>query len=215
MQCRDMLRNGVHKNRTFLVVDNVTDSTSNIQQAMFFLRVGYCPGSILIVTARSLDQLKGLRIDELSCMEMPELEEVEAQYLFLYHANLCVNEANDKIIKQYVKQCEFRKGDDCGYHYHPLALQVLGVHIGFNFNEGIMANVYEVATFNHSQQTKHPIFQILRKSFDYLSTEDKLLFMDVALFYPRGHWRKGNYLFEWLSRVHQTSVDDVKWRVRL
>ena len=72
-------------------------------------------------------------------------------------------------------------------------------------------------TFNQLQEREHPIFSILRRSFDTLKPEDQLLFMDVALFYPEEE--NGVYwscnVFEWLSMVHGVSMDAIMRRVRL
>jgi len=115
--------------KVFLTIDNVSSATS--KQALTLLRAKYGPGSVLLVTARSVNELMSLGIDARECMEMPELELEEARSLFLYHV-ACVppsysrNKDDFDLISSCVQQCHFKKGDGISYHYHPLALQVLG-----------------------------------------------------------------------------------------
>ncbi|XP_073390626.1 uncharacterized protein [Physcomitrium patens] len=214
---RDMRNLGV-----FLTIDNVSGTT--MEQALTLLKAGYGPGSVLLVTARSLDQLKSLRIDTNECLEMPELEIDEAKSLFLYHA-ACVpatrNEADEELILFCVRRCCFRKGCGISYHYHPLALQVLGEQLGRvgYVPERWWALLNEIDLFNPFREPKHPVFSILRKSFDALTAQDQLLFMDAALFVPYSvggydfDWGYKWSVFEWLGMVHGISVDTVKKRL--
>lgn len=75
------------KKPKFLALDNVKDNLKSIEAAQRFLKACYGSGSVVFVTARSLDVLKKLNLDESQCLEIPELEEGEARSLFLHSAN--------------------------------------------------------------------------------------------------------------------------------
>ncbi|KAG0621673.1 hypothetical protein M758_3G039500 [Ceratodon purpureus] len=210
---RDMTNIGV-----FLAIDNASGATS--KQALTLLRAKYGPGSVVLVTARSIDVLKSLRINESECIAMPELEIDEAKALFLYHA-ACIpnthNEADEELISSCVQRCCFRKGGGISYHYHPLALQALGEQLGrVGYVPGKWwALLNEIDFFNPFREPEHPVFSILRKSFDALNAQDQLLFMDAALFVP---YSIGGYddfygykwnVFEWFGMVHGISMNTV------
>lgn len=103
------------------------------------------------------------------------------------------------------------------HHYHPLALEVLGREFGQiarSLWNRQLRNIDE-DIFNQTRGNIHPIFSILRKSFDTLSQEDQLLFMDVALFLHHPV-ESGCNVFEWLRVVHNIpNVDNVKTRVSI
>ena len=215
MQCFNLLKRDLHKRRVFLAIDNVYNEKT-IEQAKLYLKTRYEPGSIMIVTARSLGLLQNLKIDEKNCIEMPELEEDEAKHLFLYHASP-ETEVDEEFVLRCVERCYFGKGDGKSYHYHPLALKVLGTQVGYE-SEPWNLQFDEMDIFNQLREKNHPIFSILRKSFDTLLLEDQLLFMDAALFCPERsfflrEWVPIN-IFDWLSMMHGLSVDVVKKRVR-
>ena len=223
MQCEDLLKREMQKQAVFLAIDNVTDNIKSIEQAKIFLSASFNNGSIVIVTTRSLEVLKlhHLDIDESNCLEMPELQKDEAKSLFMENA-ICDYETrmevDDEIIDSCLKRCYFKKGDRKSYHYHPLALKVLGIQLGCSKYDrkkwGIMLE--ELDLFNLYREEEHPIFSILRKSFDILSSMDRMLFMDVALYLPRQEiWDFKMTSFEWLSMVHGTGVHDIMERVRL
>ncbi|KAG0615190.1 hypothetical protein M758_5G022300 [Ceratodon purpureus] len=239
-ECEDLLKKEMPKNVVFLAIDNVSDDQVSINQAKLFLSGGFGSGSVILVTSRSLEVLKmhHLGIDEINCMEMPELVLDEAKALFLQHAihdHDTRNEvANDKVIENCVKHCNFQKGDGRSYHYHPLALKVLGMGIGCNKYDLMKwaAELKELDVFNRQREPHHPIFSILRKSFDTLLPEDQMLFMDVALFLPEFEPLSGSWsllqgrlfhetrvsdsmstLFEWLSMIHETSVPGIMARL--
>ena len=73
-------------------------------------------------------------------------------------------------------------------HYHPLALRVLGCEVGDLARQsnmiGQVALIKRINTFNLSRRKEHPVFSILRSSFDSLLEEDQLLFLDVAFCLP-------------------------------
>jgi hypothetical protein len=137
MQCKHRMKRTIKNKRVLLAIDNVYESHQIVNQAKDILRSGFEEGSLVIVTARSLEELQNLGIHKSECMEMPELLEDEAMSLFLYHAAPGLHLRNvdfaiEKLIRQFVQQCRFGKGKGLSHHYHPLALKVLGGQFGNN-----------------------------------------------------------------------------------
>lgn len=215
----------------FLALDNVCEES--IQEANGYLEVCARNGSIVMVTARTIDVLHRLGIDETDCLEMPELDEEDAKQLFLYHAACGVkffSEDDNQKVLHCVKQCKFHKGANMGEHFHPLALQVLGAQLrSLGSDPSIwMENLQQKHNFNQFGE-EHPIFNVLRGAYDSLLEEDQLLFMDIVLFNSSqkstgfyhvnpllGDMRQMFYLdiYQWLSIVHGVQVQIVKDRVR-
>ena len=125
---------------------------------------------------------------------------------------------DDEVLRTCVKRCYFKKGVEGSFHYHPLALKVLALQLGCSKYDRVKwkEQLQEPDVFNGQREGSHPIFSILRKSFDNLQPEDKMLFMDVALFLPVQVRTVSNWtLFEWLKMLHRTSLQDMMKRVRL
>lgn len=167
---------------------------------------------------------------------MPELELLEAKTLFKHYAMSIGDmkeELNEQLVSRCVELCRFRKGDGISHHYLPLALKVLGNEL----REQLGCNNFDLRLWDvklskieesyELRETKKQIFSVLRLSYDTLSPEDQMLFMDVALL----KLRKGDgileiveefldsfstpNLFEWLCLVHgERSQDIMKARVR-
>lgn len=221
MQCKDRLKSDLKK-KVFLAIDNVSDTQQTLDDAKDLLRMGFVKGSIVIVSARSRPQLRNLNLED--CIPMPELEEGAARSLLLYHAAPSLylkngGKVTEQLMKQCMERCYFGNGDGINYHYHPLALKVLGGQLGNDLKEW-SEKLNELDPFNQYQEEEkdHPIFSILGRSFDILKSEDKFLFMDAAIFFPQrwGHGlklQKDISIFEWLSMVHGKSPYVIKRRV--
>ena len=71
------------------------------------------------------------------------------------------------------------------YHYHPLVLEILGKQFGCN-SKAWKVELDAGNVFNRfrERRSEHPIFYILRKSFDALTLEDQLLLINASLFCP-------------------------------
>ncbi|KAG0603715.1 hypothetical protein M758_10G115900 [Ceratodon purpureus] len=221
-ECRDKLRRCVVKQPVFLAIDNLLDKPEAKKQAKTLLGTQWTEGSVVIVATRALGELTNLNqyIRSEDCVEMPELTEVEARCLFLNHVTCgqgaTIAMLDKRLVGRCVLRCHFGKGEGLGCHYIPLALEVLGEQLGCN---GYDAELWEMQLKNidvfREKLTKdeHPIFSILRTSYDSLSEDVQMLFMDTALFLPSHpfypfeiyEWN----LFDWLSTVHGTSVSQV------
>ncbi|KAG0601993.1 hypothetical protein M758_11G152900 [Ceratodon purpureus] len=223
--CRYRLKAVMHRRPVFLVIDNILDTVKSIDQATTYLKAGYNQGSIVVVAARSIGQLTGLGIDESECLEMPELEIDEARSLFLDQFQIIpenIDEEDEELLMRCVKRCRFRKGDSANYQFIPLALKVLGTQLWYilRFNpKQWVGKLEQFDNLNLIRQDEHPIFSVLRWSFDALQREDQLIFIDAALFFPRfkNDWSglipKWNVL-EWLSLVHGINVDAIKFLLK-
>lgn len=243
LQTDDLLRRRIRQQKVFLALDNVWQEST--EPAKVYLRAGFHRGSIVLVTARSLDILGHLNIERSDCMEMPEFEEEDAKQLFLHHAAPTLqflSKDDEQNIQYCIRQCQFRKGANMKTHFHPLALKVLGAQLGsLGCDPSIwVENIFKDDKFNQFQVKDHPIFSILRRGYDSLCEKDQLLFMDGVLFHPaqRSYWSCQNFfptmdeqhhffptaeerhifqfdMYEWLSIVHESEVRLIKERVRI
>ena len=233
LQCHSQLKRHAKNQAVFLAIDNVSDHPDVIKQAKTYLEAKWSKGSVIMVTARSLADLLHLRqyINENGCMEMPELTEEDAMSLFLNHATAnkpgAASEMDKdelELVKHCVERCSFSKGTG-GRHYIPLALEVLGQEL---FSSGYDAELWDakfkkIDMFEEELSgNKHPIFSILRTSYDSLHLKTQMLFMDVALFLPciqYQSWHWGCFLkcnlFKWLSMVHGSSIKEIRKQVRI
>jgi hypothetical protein len=208
LQCRYRLKANLYRRPVFLAIDNVVERVESIDQATTYLMAGYNQGSIVIVAARSLGQLTGLGISESECLELPELEEDEARSLFLDQFRLIpetIDDDDEELLMRCVKRCRFRKGGSADHQFVPLALEVLGKQLwyllGFNPRQWAV-ELQQIDTFNPIRQNEHPLFSILRWSYDALQREpDQLIFMDAALFFPR-------FINDWSGLVPKWSILD-------
>ena len=206
MQCGQLWKEEIGKQAIFLAIDNVTDSTEAIKQAQL-LSTRLHKKSIIILTNRALEVLKGrqLGMNENSLLEMLELEKEEAKALFMENAlpEYIGRSDVDEIVNRCLEQCYLGKGDGKNYHYHPLALEVLGKQFGsMEYNrEKSTRELEKVDVFNRRREKKHPFFGILKKSFESLLDDDKM-FMDVAFFLPK--LGKGFVSpYKWLSMIYE------------
>ena len=167
-----------------------------------------------MITSRSKMALMKLRpyIDERSCLEMPELMLEEAKCLFMRSFGFELrDEVDEQLIDRCVKQCYFKKVEsNSTYHYHPLALDVLGRQLGCMDPKQWGAYLDKIGDCISKQgmEGNDRIFSILRTSFDTVMCDDQMLFMDIGLFIP--DTLNGEDVLEWLRIVHiASSVTDV------
>ena len=224
------MKEGVIEEAIFLALDNMSDSDASVSEVKRYLLAKLPPGSIVMVTARSKECLLRVRPhidDESKCMEMPELTLEEAKSLFAKSSDLELRDDVDEgLVVKCVQRCYFEKNDGSGsFHYHPLALNVLGTGLSRLTKAKEWADVLKSTDediFNPSRDQDHPVFSIMRKSFDTLSREDQMLFVDVAIFLPDLHGFHQRYfrnsrgvrlykVYKWLALVHgMRSAKDVK-----
>jgi hypothetical protein len=220
VQCRDILRRTLSRERTFLAVDNVWDDHESIEQAKMFLKGPFCEGSLVIVTSRSQRTLELLLgVDGDASFEVPDLGLEDAMNLFLYHAaggKKFVQEEEERDILECLRRCYFRKGHGGGWHYHPLAVEALGLQlscVGDKPSEWVKNLTPRVKNFSNLTGG-NPVFGILRSSFDLLPLCEQCLFMDLVFFRPR-YPRYPEDDMEWLCLVHKEDEVEIKCRVML
>ena len=217
------------KEAVFLAVDNVSDTQASVDEARRYLAASLPAGSVVVVTARGRGTLMrvGPYVTESNVVGMPELDVEEAKALFAASSNLeWSSEADEELVVRCVERCHFAKDDGSGSkQYHPLTLDVLGKQLGCVDRREWKAELDKIDAdiFNLTGDAEHSIFSILRKSYDTLSREDQLLFVDVALdFCPQFRmyfvrFRDDGYgrsMLEWLGKVHGVNADGVMRRVR-
>lgn len=78
---------------------------------MALLRTRFAEGSVVLVISRSRDTLQSVNIDEHDCIEMPDLEEIEARSLLLYHGRQPSDEVDEDLMRGCLLRCYFRKGE--------------------------------------------------------------------------------------------------------
>jgi hypothetical protein len=220
VQCRDILRRTLSRERTFLAVDNVWDDHQSIEQAKMFLKGPFCEGSLVIVTSRSQRTLELLGVDGDASFEVPDLGLEDAMNLFLYHAaggKKFVQEEEERDILECLRRCYFRKGHGGGWHYHPLAVEALGLQlscVGDKPSEWVKNLTPRVKNFSNLTGG-NPVFGILRSSFDLLPLCEQCLFMDLLYFQPFYPFGEKIDMKEWLCLVHKEDEVEIKCRVML
>ncbi|KAG0615814.1 hypothetical protein M758_5G068900 [Ceratodon purpureus] len=223
-ECHNQLNKGVVNQPIFLAIDNVvSDDRENLKQAKTYLGTRWIEGSVVMVTARSLNDLTYLKphINESDCMGVPELTKDDAMALFQNHVKSAdaTIKIDEQLLNRCVERCCFSKGANQDCHYIPLALEVLGeelASVGYDSRKWDV-RLKKIDTFEKAlSQKKHPIFSILRTSYESLDDEAKMLFMDVALFLPcvqYQSWHWGCFLkcnlYDWLGMVHGSKVKEM------
>ena len=204
------------KDRVFLAVDNMSDESK--EEAKSYVGANLGDGSVVLVTARSVELLLCLGVRKDDCFAMVELELEEAKSLFLNCAGLKMSEVGEDLVERCVRRCLFSKGQSLDdWHYHPLALKVLAIEVGDLIRCGMenqSAMLSRIRTFNLSRRKEHPVFSILRSSFDCMLEEDQLLFLDLALrISPSLNIQFRFTRLEWLGMVHGKDGDEMECMV--
>ncbi|KAG0602541.1 hypothetical protein M758_10G021400 [Ceratodon purpureus] len=219
-ECKDILCKIVSwKQPAFLALDNLWDDSMSLEHARMFLHQAAFPeGSVVMVTARTLRTLGYLGIDKSQCFEVPELSKVDVRNLFLYHAangRQYANKGDIDMIDACVSRCYFRKSEKQGRHYLPLAVKVLGMHMGSLGSDPKqwLESLPRVKDFDLHYAEENPVFGVIRLNYDRLSTEEQVLFMDMVCYcpkfnfvYPDTYWSS---LREWLGLVHRKKWEEI------
>ncbi|KAG0606386.1 hypothetical protein M758_9G137000 [Ceratodon purpureus] len=215
-ECKDILCKSVSwEQPAFLALDNLWDDSASIEHARMFLQEAAFPeGSVVMVAARTLRTLKYLGIDKSQCFEVPELSKVDARNLFLYHAangSQYVDKGDIEMIDLCVSRCYFRKGEKQGCHYLPLAVKVLGMHLGSLGSDPKqwLESLPRVRDFDLHSSEENPVFGVIRLNYDRLTPGEQTLFMDIVCYYP---WFEEDYdlrLREWLGLVHRKKWEEI------
>ena len=204
--------------KVFLALDNVTDAPEILEEVLWYLSVSYGVGSMILVTSRSLEVLLSeLQIAKTHCLEVPDLIETEAISLFLQagpsnkHLELSSYSDDEQLrVVEGVQRALFTRKLRPGEQFHPLALKALASRLGKLINKPeLWRNTLANLDLKFTQHKVHPIFSILGSSFEMLPEEEKLIFMDVALFRPSCAIVKED-ICKWLSLVHRLTYEDIE-----
>ena len=218
LQCRDILCKRVSwEHAAFLALDNLWDDTESIEHAKMFLQEAAFPErSVVMVTARTLRTLRYLGIDESQCFEVPELSEEDARNLFLYHAangREYVAKGDIDMIDECVSRCYFRKSENQGCHYLPLAVKVLGMHMGSMGSDPKqwLKSLPRIRDFDLHSPEENPVFGVIRLNYDRLTSEEQALFMDIVCYCPGfdDDDDENSHFMEWLGIVHQKKWEEI------
>ena len=187
MQVLHLLKQHVPKHRLFLVVDNVWDQQKSRQEARSFLSFPFKKGSVVLVTARSIEILNLFKniIPWKDCFSTPFLDTHAATNLFLnsagYKSLLQLEPKEKDLTTTFVESCCFSMRDSMGgRQYHPLALRVLGGYVGQYM--GPWENIkIDFKSFGENEKID-PLFSVLEIGWEGLSTECQTLFLDIVQF---------------------------------
>ncbi|KAG0576588.1 hypothetical protein KC19_5G091900 [Ceratodon purpureus] len=215
-ECKDILCKSVSwEQPAFLALDNLWDDSASIEHARMFLQEAAFPeGSVVMVAARTLRTLEYLGIDTSQCFEVPELSKVDARNLFLYHAangRQYVDKGDIDMIDECVSRCYFRKSEKQGCHYLPLAVKVLGMHLGSLGSDPKqwLESLPRVRDFDLHSSEENPVFGVIRLNYDRLTPREQALFMDIVCFCPWFGYDVGSRLREWLGLVHRKKWEKI------
>lgn len=187
VQVYKSLREHIRKHRLFLVVDNVWNQQNSIQEANSFLSLPFKNGSVVLVTARSLEILNIFKktIRWKDCFLTPFLHKDAATKLFLNSAGYKLQadlESKDQASKlsTFVDSCYFSMPGFMGREYHPLALKVLGAYVGQY--TGSWENIKIDFKSIGENEKIDPLFSVLEIGWETLSTNYRNLFLDLVQF---------------------------------
>jgi hypothetical protein len=210
--------------KVFLAIDNVWGEDLSLEQAECLLGMGFHPDSLVIITSRNREHLEWLGIHKECCFEMPELDKGDATAVLLQSAapGCDIQSMTDDqrvAVAKVVERCFLAKGpiSDTGSekHYVPLALEVLGrqLRLPLGGSSKKLTQWVDKLDLKWSDQRQHPIFSVLRLSYDNLpSSKHKRIFLDVALCAPRKQDNTSasvNEVCKWLSMVYCVGGDEI------
>jgi hypothetical protein len=214
VQVRNLLIQHIPKHRLFLVVDNVWDQQKSEQEAQSFLSLPFKEGSVVLVTARSIEILNLFEniIPWKDCFSTPFLDTDAATNLFLnsagYKSLLQLEPKKKDFIKTFVESCWFSMpGSLGGGEYHPLALRVLGGYVGQYTGpwEDIKIDFKKCG----ENEKIDPLFSVLEIGWEGLSTECRTLFLDIVQFMSSVFLNDGWFL-KWYYAIFDVKEAEVR-----
>jgi hypothetical protein len=213
VQVLHLLIQHVPKHRLFLVVDNVWDQQR--QEARSFLSLPFKKGSVVLVTARSIEILNLFNniIPWKDCFSSPFLDTHAATNLFLNsadHKSLSELEPKEKALTTtFVESCRFLMpgSSGCG-EYHPLALTVLAGYVGQY--TGPWENIkIDFKSFGENEKID-PLFSVLEIGWEGLSPKCRSLFLDIVQFMVVYWPIKEEDFLEWYRTIFDVEEAEVR-----
>ncbi|KAG0605393.1 hypothetical protein M758_9G055500 [Ceratodon purpureus] len=198
-----LLRVHVHREPVFVALDNVTGDVFSLREARRYLQVRFHPKSRILITSRSVVNVRDLLPGSQFCMAIPRLTVEEAGEIFLRSAAPMrsisgLTDEERRIVGLCIQQCLVEadgdeekqlsiESDVWGRIYHPLALSALG-----DFFHRLSSNSHILRWKDHLKTRKdlikdvlsHPnvIERMIGLQFSILYPSDQLLFLDIALY---------------------------------
>ena len=216
VQVHSLLIQHVPMHRLFLVVDNVWDQQHSREEARSFLSLPFKKGSVVLVTARSIEILNLFDniIPRENCFSTPFLDTDAATNLFLNAVGgKTLSDLEPKkqtLTLTFVRSCCFSlPGPLCGGEYHPLALRVLGGYVGQYTGpwEDIKVDFKSVG----ENEKIDPLFSVLEIGWEALSTKCRSLFLDVVHFSElRLFGREEDYFRKWYCTIYNEENANVR-----
>ncbi|KAG0592572.1 hypothetical protein KC19_1G263300 [Ceratodon purpureus] len=183
------------------------------------------------VIARGSLHVESIPREKISYIQVPTLDKDEALKIFLQYAiaptrllSPFTAEEMD-VLETCIKRCFYVDKDQpivlsnsslvCG-HYHPLSLQALGSYLkGIDPQEPLQWIQKSKILLERRLFYKHSIFEILRAGYDALDNlQDKLIFLDIAVFAPRGKLNEIHDLCSWLGAIHDMDREETLYKVK-
>lgn len=165
--------------------------------------------------------------EKVSYIRVPTLDKDEALKMFLHHALDPIRVLSPftteemEVLETCMNRCFYPNKDQCSGtnptsgHYHPLSLQALGSYLnGIDSREPLQWMQRTNILQKRSLFYKNSVFDILGAGYDALpSQQDKLIFLDVAVFAPRGKLNDFHELCTWLGAVHGLDQEETLHKV--
>lgn len=181
-QLRKYLKDRVHNQRVFLVVENV--SQSSIEEAEFYVKAGYARGSRVLVTSRNesfLEKLFGGPQYSDFCQPVPSLNDIEAVQLVLAKGapGRSITDLNNLEYKMVSDCCAKSCFDE---QYHPSFLIAVASYFERTVDRHEIAN-WDFKTSMGVPDMLRDVYRHVLLEYDNLSDIAKLIFLDLALHY--------------------------------
>jgi len=216
----ELLNQQVRRRRLFLVVDNVWDQQTSREEARSFLDLPFKKGSVVLVTARSIQILNLFKnvIPWEDCFSTPFLDTHAATNLFLNSAGYkSLSELEPKeqaLTTTFVRSCWFSMpGSSDGRQYHPLALRVLGGYVGQYM--GPWENIkIDFKSFGENEK-KDPLFSVLEIGWEGLSPECRSLFLEIVQILGSYVSHDVQAFFKWYCAIFDVVEENVLERLRI
>ena len=211
----------------FLAVDDVREDLKSFEEIQAYMNY-LCPGSKIIIAARSQEIVKTVIGDTIYCKPIPNLNKEEALFLFLKIAApkrkpIELDPSETRILKECLQICFFslEEGNVEVGHYHPLALRAVASYFKDQYSK--LDNIVQCGEkllnkkklLFSSDASEDIIFDILGFGFHEMCPLSKQLFVDVALYAPQNDAGDNEATFKWLVDIHNFESHAIQLKVGL
>ncbi|KAG0606188.1 hypothetical protein M758_9G120900 [Ceratodon purpureus] len=234
----DLLKRRMKEYPVFLVIDNVQpNELVSKEEVLKYLSIEYHPGSKIMVISRSPDVVEDLLGESRYSCKMPCLTREEAAELFLQkgapqikdYSSLTTDQRSvvDSCLEEACFSDQGLYGEKPLYqkkagHYHPLALQALGVFVRGSKSLDIMSwksYLHGYGKIKCTRESYKSMFEILGLQFNTLDKMTKLMFLDISLYAskaletPMLSNSPLEDLIDWLANVYEEPIEVVRAKI--